>query len=377
MSTVVVFGSAPRSLVKVRRPIIQALRAAGHRVLACAPEIPPEKRRRLAQWDIESVSIPMERQGVNPFNDLKTLYSLYDLFRSLEPDKVLSYNAKPVVYGSLAAWSAGAEPYAWITGLGRNYTVDTPRTRLIRGVMSVLYRVAFTVCDTVFFQNEDDFADLRRRNVLPERISTCITNGSGVDTEHFAQAPLPEKPVYLCLARLVAEKGVREYVQAARQVKQEYPEATFLLAGDLEPAVPNAVSQDELNHWIDEGVIEYLGYVDDVRPAIARASTYVLPTYREGTPRSILEAMSMGRPVITTDAPGARETVREGKNGWRVPPRNAQALADAMRWMIQHPDEREIMGEKSRARVEKKYDVELINKTVMEKMGCSPAADFN
>ena len=367
---IAVCGSASQSLVKVRRPIIQALHRAGHRVLACAPNIPAHRREALNSWGIETASISMRRQGINPLADLRTIYSLYNLFRTWNPDKVLVYNAKPVVYGSLAAWASGAEPYVIVTGLGRNYTVNTPRARFVRGILNSLYRISFSVCEGIFFQNEDDPELLSRHGALPRNVPKHITNGSGVDTEHFAPSPVPEKPTYLCLARLIAEKGIREYVAAARRVKERYPDATFQLAGHFEPDVPGAITEDELQQWTEEGVIEYLGYVDDVRSAIAQASTYVLPTYyREGTPRSILEAMSMGRPIITTDAPGCRGTVESGENGWLVAPKQVDELKEAMCWMIENNEQRRVMGQKSRQLAEEKYDVNVVNQTIMEGMG--------
>jgi glycosyltransferase involved in cell wall biosynthesis len=237
-------------------------------------------------------------------------------------------------------------------------------------VLDLLYRITFSVCEGIFFQNTKDPALLQQRGVLPTNITFQITNGSGVDTEHFCPEPLPEQPTFLCLARLIPEKGVREYAAAAKKVKRQHPNSSFLLAGHMEPNVPDAITEDEIQDWVNEGIIDYRGYVEDVRPLMAQTSTYVLPTYyREGTPRSILEAMSMGRPIITTDAPGCAGTVENKENGWIVSPRDSNQLADAMRWMISHPDQVEQMGMKSRKRATKKYDVDKVNKTIMSEMG--------
>ena len=370
MTRIVAFGSASQSLVKARRPLIQALRQSGHKVLACAPDISSQRRKVLNSWGIETASVPMDRQGLNVLADLKTVYALYKLFLAWKPNKAISYNAKPAVYGSIAAWAAGAEPYIIVTGLGRNYSIDTHRARLVRRIMTVLYRAAFSVCKGVFFQNNEDPQLLRRLGALHNGVSTHVTGGSGVDTEDFSLSPVPPHSTFLCLARLIAEKGIREYVAAARRVKQQFPDAVFQLAGHLEPDVPKAVSEAELEEWRNEGTIEYLGYVDDVRSTIAQSSIYVLPTYyREGTPRSILEALSTGRPIITTGAPGCRGTVESGVNGWLVAPKQVDDLAEAMIWMIENKERWPAMGLKSRQLAVEKYEVKVVNRIIMEGMG--------
>jgi glycosyltransferase involved in cell wall biosynthesis len=350
--------------------MIQAFRRAGHEVLVCAPELAgTEVEATLHDWDVETRSIPLQRQGVNPLQDLRTLWSFYRTFHAWDTDAVFSYNAKPVVYGSVAGRMAGARPYAMMTGLGYAFTVSTWRARLVRGVMQLLYRVAYSACDTVIFQNPDDRALMRECGALSTTTRTAIVGGSGVDTEHFRPVPLPDRPVFLCVARLLAEKGIREYVEAARRVKGRHPEARFLLAGGLDDVVPHSVTEEELESWENEGVIEYLGYLDDVRTGLADAAIYVLPSYREGTPRSVLEALSMGRPVLTTDVAGCRETVEPGENGWLVAPRSADELADAMDWMVEHPERWDEMGQSSRQLAVERFDVDVVNASIMEIMG--------
>jgi len=256
-------------------------------------------------------------------------------------------------------------------GLGYAFTEDTMRAQVIGLIMRFLYRIAYSVSETVIFHNPDDQFLARDEDILPDSTPSVVVNGSGVDTSYFTPAPLPEAPVFLCMARLLARKGIREYVEAARRVKAEYPDAVFQLAGGTSPE-PNSITREELHAWEEEGTIEYLGYVDDVREALAGASVYVLPSYREGTPRSVLEAMAMGRPIITTDAPGCRETVEPGENGWLVPPRTSEELVDAMRWIIEHPERKETMGQRSRERATELYDVRLVNRSTMRAMGLDP-----
>ncbi len=369
MSNIVVFGSASQGLVNARRPIIRALRRNGHQVLACAPDMPESRRKSLHSWGIKTATVPLNRESISPFFDLYTLLKLCKLLSSRNIDIVLSYNAKPAVYGTIAAWVVGAKPYIWVTGLGRNYAVDTCRTRLVRNCLDQLYKIVFRMCRVVFFQNIDDPELLRQRGVLSNSVSTCVTNGSGIDTREYTPKPIPGRFRFLCMARLIPEKGIRDYVEAAKLVKNKYSSVSFLLAGHPEPDIPGAISKEEIQEWENESLVDYRGYVEDVRSLIAEASTYVLPTYyREGTPRSILEAMAMGRPIITTTAPGCEGTVEEGRNGWLVPTKNPEKLAEAMLWMVENQNNVEKMGRMSRKMAELKYSAEKVSEKVISSM---------
>ncbi|MBB4091143.1 glycosyltransferase family 4 protein [Salinibacter ruber] len=375
MSRIAIVGNNGSLVLNFRGDMIQAFLRAGHDVLVCAPGLEgTEVERTLRDWGVDTQDIFLRRQGVNPFSDLRTLTALYRTFRAWGAEAVFSYNAKPVIYGSVAGRLAGARPYAMMTGLGYAFTVSTWRARLVRAMMVALYRVAYESCEAVIFQNPDDRALMRDYGALPASTDTAIVRGSGVDTDHFRPVPLPDRPVFLCAARLLAEKGIREYAEAARRVKGHHPEARFLLAGGIDDVVPNSVTRNELEGWEQKGTIEYLGYLDDVRAGLAEASIYVLPSYREGTPRSVLEALSMRRPVLTTDVAGCRETVEPGENGWLVPPRTVDDLAEAMNWMIEHPERWGEMGRASRQLALKRFDVEVINKSIMEVMDLSPSS---
>lgn len=234
----------------------------------------------------------------------------------------------------------------------------------LKTCIALLYqkRIAF------FFQNPDDEALFRKLNLLPRAVPSCVVNGSGVDTSEYQLAPLPEQPRFLLIGRLLGDKGVREYAQAAAVVKAKYPSARFQMVGWIDDN-PDAISQKELDDWIESGTLEFLGKLADVRPAIAECGVYVLPSYREGTPRTVLEAMAMGRAIITTDAPGCRETVIEGENGYLVPVQDSEALANAMLRCIEHPDDVAAMGAVSRQIAENKYDVHKVNQVMLKEMG--------
>jgi glycosyltransferase involved in cell wall biosynthesis len=253
--------------------------------------------------------------------------------------------------------------------LGYAFTGEASGKRgLLRRLIQRLYRFGLSKSRKVFFQNPDDEALFRQLGLLPADIPSCVVNGSGVDVADYALAPLPEKPSFLLIARLLGDKGVREYAQAARKVKAQYPDAVFQLVGWIDDN-PDAISQQELDEWVNTGTVEFLGKLADVRPAVADCNVYVLPSYREGTPRTVLEAMAMGRPVITTDAPGCRETVTDGDNGFLVPVKAVDELAAAMVKFLENPELVAGMGERSRLVAEQKYDVHRVNEFMLGEMG--------
>ena len=372
---VMVVGGHAESLIHFRGPLLRRLVAEGHDVTACAPDAAADVRRELAALGIAYRHVPIQRAGMNPMRDVGTVRALTALYREVQPDLVLTYTIKPVIYGSLAArLSRVPRICSLITGLGYSFGTATLRQRALNPVVQSLFRFALAHNEVVFFQNPDDLRQFVDAGLASDR-QAVLVNGSGVDLEHFRVAPLPEgTPTFLLTTRLLWEKGVGEYVEAARTLKAKYPTARFRLLGPLDPN-PAAVSRAQLDAWSAEGVIEYLGSTNDVRPAIADTSVFVLPSaYREGTPRSILEAMAMGRAIVTTDAPGCRETVRGDENGFLVPVSDSIALASAMERFLRDPGLVAPMGVRSRAIAEEKYDVHLVNRVMMRAMGLSAEA---
>jgi glycosyltransferase involved in cell wall biosynthesis len=272
--------------------------------------------------------------------------------RAVKPDLLFAYMIKPVVYGLIAAKLAGVKRRAaMITGLGYAFT-DSPGEDIVarwkRTAVFVAargaYALALRFADTVIFQNPDDKAQFAAMGLTRARQRVGLVNGSGVDLAHFAPAPKPDGPIsFLMIARLLRDKGVYEYVEAARLVRRSHPEARFVLVGPFDPN-PTAVKPAEVGAWVREGAIEYGGAVEDVRPHIAASHVFVLPSYREGCPRTVLEAMAMGRPVITTDVPGCRETVEDGVNGLLVPARDAGALGRALAKLAAESGKRDAMA---------------------------------
>ncbi len=355
------------SLINFRWDLICAIQAKGLEVHVAAPGITesPPTLEKLRNNGVIVHDVPMQRTGTNPVEDFKTLIALRQLMQQVRPDHVLAYTIKPIIYGMLAAASVGI-PHraALITGLGYAFqdSEGSSKQKLIRRVTRQLYTRALAAADLTFFQNEDDqklFTDL---GIIRPGQNTVVVNGSGVNTEKFTPQPLPEgeEVHFLLIGRLLKDKGVREYVEAARRVKQKHPHAVFNLVGFID-SNPSSVTQQELDQWIQEGTVKFWGKLTDVRPAINACHVFVLPSYREGTPRTVLEAMATGRAIITTDAPGCRQTVENGYNGWLVPVQSAEKLAEAMERFLNEPELIEKMGQASLETARNKYDVNIIN----------------
>lgn len=372
--TFLLIASFPDSLLRFRGSLLDALLARGLSVHVAVPGLPAGStmRQHLEAKGLQVHDIPLRRTGMNPFADLRSLLNLWRLMRRIRPDYVLGYTIKPVIYGSLAARLARVpRRFALITGLGYAFQGRENRRDwrgLLRALVQRLYAVALRGTHKVFFQNPDDQALFRELGVLPPATPSFVVNGSGVDVAEYSVAPLPTAPRFLLIARLLGDKGVREYAEAARQVRSRHPEAQFGLVGWIDDN-PDAIKQTELDAWVAEGVVEYLGRLNDVRPAIADCSVYVLPSYREGTPRTVLEAMAMGRAIITTDAPGCRETVVDGNNGFLLPVKAVDELAAAMLRFVEQPLLAVHMGSRSRQIAEEKYDVHQVNAVMLKEMG--------
>jgi len=363
------------SLVLFRRDLLAALVARGLTVYAMAPELTSNAHTSttLERLGVHLYDIPAQRAGTNPLADLWLLWRLYWLMRRIRPDIVLGYTIKPVIYGIIAAWLARVpHRYALITGLG--YAFTNGRGGALRRLVQRMYAFALHRAHKVFFQNPDDCALFGELHILPSSVPAVVVNGSGVDLGMFPAAVVSPRPLrFLMICRLLGDKGVREYVDAAQRIRAKCPDVRFGLAGWIDEN-PDAISQSELSDWVAGGDIEYLGKLDDVRPALTECSVYVLPSYREGTPRTVLEAMAVGRPVITTDAPGCRETVIDGRNGFLVPVKSVDALVAAMERFIEDPGLAQRMGQESRKIAKSKYDVHKVNKVMLREMGitCEP-----
>ena len=367
---IAVVGGIARSLVSFRGELLGTLAANGHNVLALAPEDDASVRATLAAMDVDYATVPLRRTSLNPVWDIAAVVALARIFRERHTDAVLVYAAKPVVYGLIAARIAGVPMRAaMITGAGSALGGGAGlRRRILAALMRNLYSLALRQAHVVFFQNPDDERRFRSIGLVGPRARVVRINGSGVDLAYFSPQPLPPPPMtFLMIGRLILDKGLSEYVEAARLVRRLHPEVRVQLIGPLD-SNPSAITPRDLDTWRREGAIEYLGTTSDVRPYLAGAHVYVLPSYGEGMPRSTLEAMATGRAVLTTDVPGCRETVVAARNGLLVPARDPVALAEGMLTMIAQPNRLEQMGRESRAIAEELFDVHTVNRAILAAM---------
>lgn len=316
----------------------------------------------------------LQKSGTHPWHELKTIQSLYRQLKHIQPNRVLSYTIKPAMYGTLAAYYAGVPArYILLSGLGFAFqSQHRGAFKYIKYAFDRVFAYALTKATRVIFQNSDDLALIQQLGLL-KNTPTGVVNGSGVNLDRFKRMPLIENAqqqpasIFVMVARLLKDKGIYEYIQAIQQIKSRHPEAVFHLVGWIDDN-PEAISKHVLDEWIAAGLIEYWGRVDDVRPIIAKANVMVLPSYREGTPRSVLEAMAMGRAVITTDAPGCRETIVDGKNGYQVKVASVTALTDAMQKIIDTPSDLRFMSDFSYDMVCQRYDVHKVNQEMIDLM---------
>ena len=365
------------SVLNFRGKLLEAISAQGYDIHIMAPELSAfsEEHQKLVALGYTVHEIPMQRTGTNPFSDLKLLKNLYLQIRQIKPDYVLSYTIKPVIYGTLASWLAQVpHRFALITGLGYAFqNVESGKRSFFQKMVHWLYAQALKCSEKVFFQNPDDLKLFQALSLLDSQKPAVVVNGSGVNVQDFDVMPLPldeqgkVKASFLLIARLLGDKGIREYAEAARIIKAQHPETEFHLVGWIDDN-PSAIQQSELDAWIADGRLSYWGKLSDVRPAIQASAVYVLPSYREGTPRTVLEAMAMGRAIITTDAPGCRETVVNGLNGYLVGIKSVQDLVQSMQYFIEDPQLMTQMGQRSREIALNKYDVHQVNRHMLSEM---------
>jgi glycosyltransferase involved in cell wall biosynthesis len=381
MKKILIIGTSPQYLINFREDLIKALVASGHQVTAMAAEVDQEVVAALAVMGVEFHSYPVQRNAMNPLKDIQTLLALRQAIDTIRPDIVLAYTVKPVVWGGLSLYGqAGIQFYALIEGLGYAFQQGNLARQALTVMVAALYRMALSRAKWVIFLNPDN-RDLFTTKKIIDQCKCCLINGIGVNLQRFPHTPLSVGGVvFLTIGRLLREKGFWEYAQAAAIVRKSYPDVRFLVLGPEDPS-PDGIPLAEVRQW---EAVEYLGETRDVRPYLAACHVYVLPSYHEGVPRTVLEAMSMGRPIITTNAPGCRETIKlaqgqtldknskeiiGGENGFLVPVKNVEKLAQAMEQFITHPELMQQMGRNSRKLAEEKYDVHKVNELILQTMG--------
>ena len=367
--TIALITANATTLLNFRAPLIRTLHHRGIKVVALAPNFDGQIRAEVSALGAIPVDCPISRTGMNPLVDVINTLRMARILRQIRPNITLGYSIKPVIFGSLAAWMARVpRRFAMVEGLGFVFTPRSQRLSLVRRMLKrmvlTLYKIGFSCAQKAIFLNPDDLNEFVAADVIPMH-KTFLLGGIGVDLEQWQKAPAVIEPVtFVLAARLLHEKGIGEYVEAARIVKKDYPNTRFILLGGLDEN-PGAIKQAKVEGWVAEGVLEWHGHVP-VRPFLVGCSVFVLPSYREGVPTSTQEAMATGRAVVTTDAPGCRETVQDGLNGFLVPLRNSKALAERMARFVEQPHLIEVMGEASNKMARERFDVHKVNKRLID-----------
>lgn len=372
---VLVLSSLAYSLVNFRGDLLRAMKDCGHQVIACAPDHDPATLQKLDIMGVPFIQTPMDRTGTSPLADLRLLWRYWRLMRRERPDIVLAYTQKPIVYGGLAARLARVGRfYALMSGLGHVFSPHSGYPAPLRKLVSILYREALRRAKATFVFNADDRADMLRHGIVGKTQRVVQVPGSGVPIDRFAQEPLPPgDPAFLLIARLMKNKGIMEFLEASRIVRAQGRECRFTILGRCETENPEGLDEQDCARLAREYDVEFVPGTDDVRPFLHACSVFVLPSYyREGLPRTILEAMATGRAVITTDMPGCRDPIVEGRTGLLVPPRDAGALANAMIRFVADPELAITMGQAARLRAQSHYDVNLVNRQLLGEMGLAP-----
>ena len=374
---IIIIGNTASMMLNFRSDLMSQLVREGHEVFAFVSEFQETEIQKLRDLSVSVVTYSLNRAGINPFSDLKTLFELKNKISKIKPDIVFSYFTKPVVYGSLAARLAKIQKVVgMIEGLGSPFTEhkngQTIKIKVIKFVQISLYRIVFPFLDKIIFLNKDDPVDLISNNKIYHKhnaVEILGPIGLNLDNYSYKKWNDAQEVSFIFVARLLAEKGIYEYLEAAKIIRKLYPKVTFKVIGGLDLENPYGLSQSELDKLIASKLIEYPGYVNNVSEHIADSAVFVLPSYyREGVPRSTQEAMAIGRPVITTDVPGCRDTVIDGVNGFLIPKWDVNVLVEKMCFFIENLEQINIMGKESYKIACEKFDVHKVNKKLFEIM---------
>lgn len=375
IKTIVMIGTTAACFYGFRAELIKNLNLKNITVYAFTTDNDALELEKISELGAIPIFYQLNRGGLNPLADMLATFKLAQQIKQLKPDLVFSYFAKPVIFGTLAAKIAKVPKIiGMLEGLGYTFT-DQPnglssKTKLIKAIQVFLYKLALPKLDQLILLNHDDKTDLLINNDIEVK-ETYILGGIGLDLNQYKYSPVTKDlPIqFLFIGRLLKEKGIHDFIAAAQIVKEKFPQTTFTVLGGIDEANLGALTQGELTQYIDQNVIDYPGHVENIAERIKQSHVFVLPSYREGVPRSTQEAMAIGRPVITTDVPGCRDTVIDGVNGFLVPKWNPQALVEKMIYFIEHPEQVRMMGDQSHKIATEKFDAEKVNQRLLEILG--------
>lgn len=364
---ILMIASKAKAHINFRGDLTKEIINKGYEVTVIVPH--DLYKEELEKIGVKVVVMPYNKNSTSIKDNLSTIDKIGEIIKNEKPDLIFAYTIKPIILGSIAAKKCKINNmYSMVTGLGHIYSDNSLKTRIIRLICGMGYRYAFKLNKKVIFQNQDDIDEVVRRHYV-KRNKCELVDGSGVNMQRFKRSPLPEEHIFLMVSRVLKEKGVIEYFEAAKIMKEKYHDQVhFMFVGEIDKT-NYAVDTDKLQKYVDAGIVELIPETDDVPSFIEKCRYFVLPTYyREGVPRVNLEALSMGRPIITTNMPGAKETVIDKKNGLFVKTRDPNDLAEKMEWMINNPKMVLKMAKKSHQLCKEKFEVSIINKKMLEIM---------
>ena len=372
MKHILIIASYGPSLINFRLNLIKKLISKGYKVSVASPKdrFSDNLQKELKDLGVNINIFSLSSVSLNFFKDYKTILEIFRIIKISKPNIVISYTAKPVIYtGLVLKYFKKISYFPMITGLGYAFIhKELIKHKIVKYIITKLYQISLKNSSKIIFQNKDDQSLFLELKIIKDQNTSNVVNGSGVDLNTYPLSDLPSKPVFLMISRLLVDKGVREFVEAAKIVRSRFSNARFQLAGSLDEN-PSSITAKELQSWINEKHIEYLGEIKSVQPILRLCKYYVLPSYREGTPRSTLEALSTGRPIITTDVPGCRETVVHEKNGLLIPARDIASLTNAMIRLLEEKEEViQNMGKESFLIAKNKFEVNKVNDSLFNIM---------
>ena len=375
MAKILIIGTVASSFYGFRADLIRTLLKKGHQVYAFTSEYTAEDLKKIEKLGATPIIYTLNRGGLNPLADIIATYRLSKKIKAINPDLVFSYFSKPVIFGTLAAKLAKVpRVIGMLEGLGYTFTEQpeglSKKTQLIKKIQVFLYKIALPQLDQLIFLNPDDPKDLLEKYAINVK-NIEVLGGIGLNLDHYKYSENFNSNIsFIFIARLLAEKGIHDYIKAAKIVKEKYPSVKFTVLGAIDKEALGSLKEEELQSLVKTNIIKYPGHVSNVSEWIEKSSVFVLPSYyREGVPRSTQEAMAIGRAVITTDVPGCRETVVDGLNGFLVPKWDPEALAKKMIYFIEHPEQVRLMGAESYKIAVEKFDAEKVNQRLVNILG--------
>jgi len=357
LKKIIIISCASRDFLLFRLGLLKELKARGFNIIISAPH--DNYSDKLIKLGYNFLNLQINRKGLNPIEDLILFIKILKILLKEKPNIIINFSIKPIIYGSFASYFfKNLKLINVLTGLGYVFI----KNNLLTTIVKILYKIALLRADKIIFQNRDDFEYFKKNKLVSSKKSEVILS-SGVDTEYFKPLKLKKTSknfIFLFMGRILWDKGIKEFIESAKIVREKYRNTKFQILGWFDKSNPSEVSKEYIEELCKKGIIEYLGNFDDVRPFIAQSDVVVLPSYREGVPKVLLEAASMEKPIITTDAPGCREVVKHKLNGLLVPIKDVKSLSEAMLWMIEHPKDRKKMGREGRKIIIKIFDERMV-----------------